>query len=57
MAIDFPSEVVGTAVGVLVYSFLALALNGLVIWLTWVHRERISCQYSSSPKFPQASGD
>ncbi|KAI0174266.1 hypothetical protein BJ166DRAFT_143252 [Pestalotiopsis sp. NC0098] len=42
MAIDFPSEVVGTAVGVLVYSFLALALNGLVIWLTWVHRERVS---------------
>ncbi|KAF3019728.1 hypothetical protein E8E14_009163 [Neopestalotiopsis sp. 37M] len=42
MATEFPSDVVGTAVGVLVYSFLALALNGLVIWLTWAHRERVS---------------
>ncbi|KAK9774624.1 putative Glycoside hydrolase [Seiridium cardinale] len=42
MAIELPSEVVGTAIGVLVYSFLALILNGLVIWLTWSHQERVS---------------
>ncbi|KAI0130259.1 hypothetical protein BJ170DRAFT_307871 [Xylariales sp. AK1849] len=42
MAIELPSEVYGAAVGVLVYSFLALFCNGMVVWLTWTHRERTS---------------
>jgi hypothetical protein len=45
MAIELPYEATATAVGVLIYSFIALFLNGLVVWLTWVHQERISCGY------------
>ncbi|KAH8662167.1 hypothetical protein BX600DRAFT_465745 [Xylariales sp. PMI_506] len=42
MAVELPAEVQGTAAGVLVFSFAGLICNGLVIWLTWVHRERLS---------------
>ncbi|PKS09040.1 hypothetical protein jhhlp_003653 [Lomentospora prolificans] len=42
MAVQLPSEELGTAVGVLIWSFLCFTCSGLMIWLTWSHRERTS---------------
>lgn len=40
---QLPSGAVGTAVGVLIYSIICLAASSMMIWLTWHHRERVSC--------------
>ena len=45
MAAQLPSEELGTAVGVLIWSLLCLSCSGLLMWLTWVHHERMSCTF------------
>ncbi|KAK3398222.1 hypothetical protein B0T20DRAFT_202777 [Sordaria brevicollis] len=42
MAAQLPSEAIGPAAGVLVYSFFCLSLSLLLLWLVWVHHERTS---------------
>ncbi|CCC06717.1 hypothetical protein SMACR_00744 [Sordaria macrospora] len=42
MAVQLPSEAIGPAAGVLVYSFFCLSLSLLLLWLVWVHHERKS---------------
>ncbi|WQF80216.1 hypothetical protein CDEST_05230 [Colletotrichum destructivum] len=42
MAIQLPREELGTAVGVLVYSFFCLACSLLMAWLVYAHREGLS---------------
>ncbi|KAI5921800.1 hypothetical protein F4810DRAFT_721961 [Camillea tinctor] len=42
MAFQLPAEVLGDAVGVLVFSFFALICSGLMVWLVWSHQERTS---------------
>ncbi|KXJ96827.1 hypothetical protein Micbo1qcDRAFT_229632 [Microdochium bolleyi] len=42
MSGTFPSEAVGAATGVLIYSFLSLTCCCLTLWLVWVHAERTS---------------
>lgn len=44
MAVQLPSEAIGPAAGVLVYSFFCLSLSLLLLWLVWVHHERKSCK-------------
>jgi hypothetical protein len=43
MAFSIPPEVYSMAAGALIFSSIGLILNILVVWLTWVHRERTSC--------------
>ncbi|KAI1480704.1 hypothetical protein F4774DRAFT_424662 [Daldinia eschscholtzii] len=42
MVVQLRHEVVGTAIGVLIYSFLCLAASSVMIWLVWTHHERDS---------------
>ncbi|KAI0130915.1 hypothetical protein F4814DRAFT_148647 [Daldinia grandis] len=42
MVVQLLHEVVGTAIGVLLYSFLCLAASSIMIWLVWTHHERDS---------------
>jgi hypothetical protein len=44
MAAQLPPEVVGTAAGVLIYSFICLASGIFLLSLVWVHDERKSCE-------------
>lgn len=37
-------DVLGLAVGVLIYSIFSLSLGLLTAWLVWVHREGTSCK-------------
>ncbi|KAL1858112.1 hypothetical protein Daus18300_010113 [Diaporthe australafricana] len=39
-AFQLPDSVLGDAIGCLVYSFLCLIANGLLVWLIWTHNER-----------------
>lgn len=45
MVAQLPPEVMGVAVGVLVYSFLCLASGVLLLWLVCVYDERKSCKF------------
>ncbi|EAA33395.2 hypothetical protein GE21DRAFT_6482 [Neurospora crassa] len=42
MAAQLPSEAIGSAVGILIYSLFCLFLSLLLLWLVWVHHERRS---------------
>ncbi|KAI1410994.1 hypothetical protein F5Y13DRAFT_201747 [Hypoxylon sp. FL1857] len=42
MVVQLLHEVVGTAVVVLLYSFLCLTASSIMIWLVWTHHERDS---------------
>ncbi|AEO60599.1 hypothetical protein MYCTH_2129707 [Thermothelomyces thermophilus ATCC 42464] len=42
MAAQVPPDVLGTAVGVLVYSLICLISGFFLLWLVWVHEERKS---------------
>ncbi|KAK4226167.1 hypothetical protein QBC38DRAFT_235604 [Podospora fimiseda] len=42
MAVQMPAEAVGTAVGVVIYSFFSFFGGLLLIWLVWTHNERKS---------------
>ncbi|KAI0834296.1 hypothetical protein F5Y06DRAFT_175002 [Hypoxylon sp. FL0890] len=42
MVVQLLHEVVGTAVAVLLYSFLCLTASSIMIWLVWTHHERDS---------------
>ncbi|KAI0181673.1 hypothetical protein GGR52DRAFT_584061 [Hypoxylon sp. FL1284] len=42
MVVQLLDEVVGTAVGVLFWSFFCLAASCIMIWLVWTHHERDS---------------
>jgi hypothetical protein len=50
MAAQVPSEVLGVAVGVLIYSFICLASGIFLLWMVWVHDERKSCK--RRPRLP-----
>ncbi|KAH6659227.1 hypothetical protein BKA67DRAFT_8593 [Truncatella angustata] len=39
---QLPAEATGVAVAVLVYSAICWVCNGLMLWLAWVHNERLS---------------
>lgn len=39
-AFQLPDSVLGDAIGCLVYSFLCLIANSLLVWLIWTHNER-----------------
>ncbi|KAI2779255.1 hypothetical protein F4815DRAFT_199536 [Daldinia loculata] len=42
MVVQLLYEVVGTAIGVLLYSLLCLVASSIMIWLVWAHHERDS---------------
>jgi hypothetical protein len=44
MAAQVPPEVLGVAVGVLIYSLICLASGIFMLWMVWVHNERKSCK-------------
>lgn len=39
-AFQLPDSVLGDAIGCLIYSFLCLIANSLLVWLIWTHNER-----------------
>ena len=39
-AFQLPDSVLGDAIGCLVYSFVCLIANSLLVWLIWTHNER-----------------
>lgn len=41
---QIPSGAVGTVAGVMIFTIISLLAGSLVIWLTWVHHERTSCE-------------
>lgn len=41
-----PPGTLGDAVGVLIYTFICLLTDLLLIWLLWVHHERLGCELS-----------
>lgn len=43
---QLPAGVEGVAAGVLIWSFVCLTSNVVLLWLLWVCNERRSCQYS-----------
>lgn len=42
-AFQLPDSVLGDAIGCLIYSFLCLIANSLLVWLIWTHNERKTC--------------
>lgn len=47
IAQELPSEAVGAAVGVFLYSCLCLSLSLALLWATKAHRELKSCECTS----------
>ncbi|KAH6895285.1 hypothetical protein B0T10DRAFT_455549 [Thelonectria olida] len=47
MTSQLPSDAVGLAIGVLVYSVFSLSLGLLTAWLVWAHHEGTSCALAS----------
>lgn len=43
-AFQLPDSVVGDAIACLIYSFVCLLANCVLIWLIWTHHERSSCE-------------
>lgn len=41
---ELPTGTLGDAVGVLSYTFICFLANLTLIWLLWVHRDRIGCK-------------
>lgn len=39
-----PSGTLGDAAGVLLYTFLCLLSDLALIWVLWVHHERVGCK-------------
>lgn len=46
-AFQLPDSVLGDAIGCLIYSFLCLIANSLLVWLIWTHNERKTCTSTS----------
>lgn len=55
MAVQLPKEVLGTAVGVLIFSFVCLFAGILMIVLVWVKHERTSCTLLTPGHPPETS--
>jgi hypothetical protein len=53
MAAQLPTEQLGTAVGVLLYSLVCLLASVTMIWLLVAHHEAKSCKSLWSPSLPQ----
>lgn len=54
-AFQLPDSVLGDAFACLVYSFLCLFANCLLVWLIWTHHERTSCELLQHPSPPRGS--
>lgn len=44
MTSQVPAGAEGTVAGVMTYCCLAFGASSLMIWLTWTHHERTSCE-------------
>ena len=41
---QLPPGTLGDAIGVLIYTFVCLIANALLIWLHWVTHQKLSCK-------------
>lgn len=55
-AFQLPDSVLGDAIGCLIYSFLCLIANSLLVWLIWTHNERKTCTSTPRPRKKQQAG-
>lgn len=53
-AFQLPDSVLGDAIGCLIYSFLCLIANSLLVWLIWTHNERKTCTLTPRSSTQQA---
>jgi len=47
---QLPEGTLGDAIGVLIFTFICLFANSLLLWLYWISRERLSCTIAALQK-------
>lgn len=50
---QLPEGTLGDAVGVLIFTFVCLITNILLLWLFWINNERFSCAFFLSAPRPE----